>query len=190
MRWILRKLGSFLIRVNAGYVSAVIRAQARLNPRISISPGCQFGQGATLRATDGGRIRVGPGVFVGPQVQLVAQGGLLNIERDVHLGTGSIVVCRSGIDIGADTLIAEYVVIRDQDHDTSTRPVRHSGFLTRPIRIGRDVWIGSKATILRGVTIGDEAVIGAHALVRSDVPCGMLAVGIPAKLANRVKARS
>lgn len=186
MQWFLRKLGSFLIRANAACVSARVRAQAWLNPGISISPGCQFGQGATLRATDGGRIRLGPRVFVGPQAQLIAQGGLLNIGSDVHLGTGSIVVCRSGIEVGADTLIAEFVVIRDQDHDTGTRPVRRSGFFTSPVRIGCDVWIGAKATILRGVSIGDRAVVGAHALVRSDVPCGELAVGVPARLVGRV----
>lgn len=164
--------------------------QAWLNPGISVSPGCRFGRGATLRATDGGRIRLGPGVFVGPHAQLVAQGGLLNIEQDVHVGTGSILVCKAGIDIGADTLIAEYVVIRDQDHDISTRPVKRSGFHTAPIRVGCDVWIGAKATILRGVNIGDRAVVGAHALVRSDVPCGTLAVGVPARLADQGKSTS
>lgn len=187
MRWFMRKMGSLLIRMSAACVSAGIRAQAWLNPAISISPGCQFGRGATVRATDGGRIRIGPGVFIGPHAQLVAHGGLLNIERNVHVGVGSIVVCRSGIDIGADTLIAEYVVIRDQDHSTSTRPVRLAGFVSAPIRIGCDVWIGAKATILRGVSVGDKAVIGAHALVRTDVPFGKLAVGVPARLADKQK---
>lgn len=182
VRWLLRKLGSLHIRMSAASASAGVRAQAWLNPGISISPGCRFGRGASLRATDGGRIRLGPGVFVGPRAQLVAQGGLLTIGPSVHLGTGSILVCRAGIDVGADTLIAEYAVIRDQDHDTNTRPVRHSGFLTSPIRIGCDVWVGAKPTILRGVNIGDQAVIGAHALVRSDVPGRTLAVGVPARL--------
>lgn len=185
MHRFLQKLGSLFIRANTAYYSTKVRSQAWLNPSITVSRGCQFGQGAKLRATDGGRIRLASGVYIGPQAQLIAHGGLLNIGQDVHLGTGSIVVCQAGIDVGADTLIAEYVVIRDQDHDTSTRPVRQAGFLTSPIRIGCDVWIGAKATILRGVSVGDRAVVGAHALVRSDVPCERLAVGVPARLADR-----
>lgn len=93
-----------------------------------------------------------------------------------------MIVSQEGIRIGSDTLIAEYVVIRDQDHDTRTHPIRTSGFLTSPIHIGRDVWIGCKATVLRGSTIGDGAVVGAHALVKGHIPAGALAVGVPAKV--------
>ena len=60
-------------------------------------------------------------------------------------------------------------------------PTRLAGFETAPIEIGDGVWVGCKATILRGVRVGDGAVIGAHALVRSNISDGMLAVGLPAK---------
>jgi acetyltransferase-like isoleucine patch superfamily enzyme len=84
-------------------------------------------------------------------------------------------------EIGDDVLIAEYVVIRDQDHSTITRPISSAGFVSAPVRIGHDVWLGAKATILKGVTIGDGCVVGAHALVRSDAPRYSLVIGVPAR---------
>ncbi|WP_040149518.1 DapH/DapD/GlmU-related protein, partial [Xanthomonas citri] len=52
----------------------------------------------------------------------------------------------------------------------------------RPIRVGRNVWIGGGAIILPGVCIGDDAVIGAGAVVTRDVPAGAIAVGNPARV--------
>ncbi|WP_286202790.1 DapH/DapD/GlmU-related protein [Burkholderia sp. THE68] len=61
--------------------------------------------------------------------------------------------------------------------------VRTSGLeFGRPIRIGRNVWIGAGAIILPGVTIGDDALIGAGSIVTRDVPAGMTAVGNPARI--------
>jgi len=152
------------------------------NPLIIIGKNCQFGKCVKIRATDGGLISIGKNVLFGDHVQIVIQGGKLTIENNVFIGTGSIVVCKENIFIGSDTLIAEYVVIRDQDHSIESRPVRGAGFHTSPIYIGRDVWIGCKATILRGSSIGDRSVIGAHALVRSSIPADMLAVGVPSRI--------
>jgi acetyltransferase-like isoleucine patch superfamily enzyme len=90
------------------------------------------------------------------------------------------------IQIGEDTLIAEYVVIRNQDHRTDLRPVRLPGFNSSPILIGRDVWIGCKASLLRGSSIGDRCVVGAHALVRSNMDDDMLVAGVPAKALRRL----
>jgi acetyltransferase-like isoleucine patch superfamily enzyme len=88
------------------------------------------------------------------------------------------------IEIGEDCLIAEMVSIRDHNHrfDRLDVPVRCQGMASAPIRIGRNVWIGGKATIIKGVTIGDNAVIGANAVVTHDVPANSIAVGVPARV--------
>lgn len=177
-----RKIHSVYARAIAKLRATRMYFRAYFDPGLHIGKRCSFGRGVVLRASDGGVISLGSDVSIGRGVQIVAQQGRINIHDNVHIGDGCILVCRSGIDIGAETLIAEYVVIRDQDHETSSRPVRHAGFRTAPVRIGRDVWLGCKATVLRGVTICDGAVVGAHALVRSDVPAGMLAVGVPARV--------
>lgn len=155
------------------------------NPEIFIGSNCSFGKSIRLAATDGGSISIGRRTHVGDYVQIIARSGRVTIGDDVLIGPGSIIVSMDEIFIGRDTLVAEYVVIRDQDHDKSSRPVRKSGFQTSPIHIGQDVWIGCKASILRGATVGDRSVIGAHALVRTRIPAEALAVGVPAHTVQR-----
>lgn len=183
---ITRKLGSLISRASQYKATLTCRLLSILNPKIQISPACKFGHRAILRATDGGSIKLGARTSIGCNAQIIAQAGHVVIGEDVHIGDGVIITCRESIHIGTDSLIAEYVVIRDQDHETHTRPIRLAGFRTAPIRIGRDVWIGCKASILRGVNVGDGAVVGAHALVRSYVPAGQLAVGVPARVVGPV----
>lgn len=148
-------------------------------PEISLPFSATLDKGMILSATDGGIIQVGGNVFFGPNTQIISRGGSIVIGDNVHIGTGCIIVSQNAIQIGRDTLIAEYTVIRDQDHDYSTRPIRTSGFLAGAITIGDDCWIGCKSTVLRNSSIGNGSVIGAHSLVRGDVPQFTLAVGSP-----------
>jgi acetyltransferase-like isoleucine patch superfamily enzyme len=142
-------------------------------------------------ATDGEGILLGSGVTIGDNVRLISRGGRLRVGRNAFIGDGARIVCQSPVLIGDDVLIAEYVVIRDQDHFIVTsRPSgagRSSGtdFVSFPVEIGNGSWIGSKVTILKGVSGSNNCVIGAHSLDRSHVPRGSLAVGIPARVVRR-----
>lgn len=81
--------------------------------------------------------------------------------------------------IGDCTVISENVIIRDCDnHNISDNDY----VKTKPIHIGNHVWIGMRATILKGVTIGDGAIVAAGAVVTKDVPPKTLVGGIPQKL--------
>ena len=97
-------------------------------------------------------------------------------------------VSKSSVFIGKYFLISEYGVIRDQDHLFDARPSRSAGFKTTPIYIGNDVWIGCKATVLRGAYVGNRCLIGAHALVKSCIPDDMLAVVVPARVVKRIES--
>ena len=70
---------------------------------------------------------------------------------------------------------------RRYDEDLSDQPMEIKG----GVKIGKNVWIGTKATIMDGVTIGDGAIIGAHSLVKSDVPALAVAVGAPARIIQK-----
>jgi acetyltransferase-like isoleucine patch superfamily enzyme len=86
--------------------------------------------------------------------------------------------CWEDIRIGNDCAIGERVTIRDSDEHHLT-----GGSGPRaPILIGNRVWIGSGSTVLRGVRIGDGAVVAAGAIVTKDVPAGCLVAGVPAKI--------
>ncbi|HYU66336.1 MAG TPA: acyltransferase, partial [Jatrophihabitantaceae bacterium] len=74
----------------------------------------------------------------------------------------------------------------DFDHRYSDLdvPIKDQGIVKSPVRIGNDVWLGTKTTVVRGVRIGDGAVIGANAVVSRDVPAYGVAVGIPARVVH------
>jgi acetyltransferase-like isoleucine patch superfamily enzyme len=131
-----------------------------------------------------GRIRMGDRAFLGPNVSLsVAEGGSIQIGRNVSLNQGTIVSALRSVTIGEGTRIGDHCSIRDSDHrilpDT---PLLDSGFDVRPVAIGRNVWIGRQVTVQPGVIIGDNAIVGAHSFVNKDVATGAVVFGTPAKL--------
>jgi acetyltransferase-like isoleucine patch superfamily enzyme len=117
--------------------------------------------------------------------QIIARGGNIDIGENVFIGIGVIIVCQSNVKIGDNTLIAEYVVLRDQDHRITPRPNQNSGYTTAPILIGKNVWLGTKVSVLRGSNIENNVVIGAHSLVRGNIPSYSLAVGCPAEVVKK-----
>lgn len=103
--------------------------------------------------------------------QLVLNGGFVN-ER-------SQILSYSLIEIGSDCAIGCDVIIRDYDfHKLDI----DSYEVSKPIHIGNHVWIGQRAMILKGVSIGDGAVVAAGAIVTHDVPANCVVAGIPAKV--------
>lgn len=86
------------------------------------------------------------------------------------------------IEIGDDTQIAPAVQIYTADHPLDPAARRSGLERARPVRVGRNVWIGGGAILLPGITVGDDAVIGAGAVVNRDVPAGAVVVGNPARV--------
>jgi maltose O-acetyltransferase len=86
-----------------------------------------------------------------------------------------------GVTIGDDTLIASHVAITSLTHDPQA-PLYSDSLVSRPVVIGRNVWIGAHAVILPGITIGDSAIIGAGAVVTRDVAPRTTVVGVPARV--------
>jgi acetyltransferase-like isoleucine patch superfamily enzyme len=121
-------------------------------------------------------------------VDVTAKYGSLMIGSGTYVGQFSVICARQAITIGADCLIAEHVTIRDQDHDFGgARPTSRNGFVTEPIRIGNNVWLGAKVTVLKGVTIGDNVVVGANSVVTRDLPNNVVAAGAPARVLRQLR---
>lgn len=91
---------------------------------------------------------------------------------------------QGGITIGDGSLIGHGVVLATINHGFS--PEERGDNYPAPITIGRNVWIGSHATVLPGVTIGDGAIVAAGAVVTKDVPANMMVGGVPAKVMKPV----
>lgn len=111
------------------------------------------------------------------------EAGTIEIGDDFAINRGAVLAAHDRISIGDHAMIAEYVSIRDNGHAfaDSTRPMRHQGYEVAPVRIGNDVWIGRGAVILKGVTIGDGAIIAANAVLTKDVPPMEIWAGVPAR---------
>ena len=99
-------------------------------------------------------------------------------------GRDNTVNCFLDVEFGEGTIVADWVYICDFDHVTDDVhiPIKDQGIVKSPVRIGPDVWIGAKASVLRGTTVGRGCVIAAHAVVRGDVPEYSIVGGIPARV--------
>ena len=95
----------------------------------------------------------------------------------VNCGSAPVLSLGNGVSIGDRTLISWDCCIMDRDYHAIGGSEN-----MKPVHIGKHVWIGCKATILKGVTIGDGAVIAAGAVVTKDVPANAVVGGNPAKI--------
>ena len=113
--------------------------------------------------------------------------GEVNIGNKVFFNRACHIVSLQALTIGDCSIFGEKVSIHDENHDIEDdSPLPERGMVTAPIIIGKNVWVGAKATILQGVTIGDNAVIGANAVVTRDVPPNSIALGIPARVIRTI----
>ena len=156
---------------------ASLRAQVRGQVPITT----QFDGSVTASGT--GTLRVGERCRLGRGVHFdTAELGQITLGERVRINAGSVIAAAGNVSIGDDTLIGEYVSIRDANHGISAGAlIRLQPLDSTPIRIGCDVWIGRGCCILKGVTIGDGAIIGANSVVTRNVPAGSINAGVPAK---------
>lgn len=103
--------------------------------------------------------------------------GKVQIGSNLFVNFCTNILIRDTLIIGDDVVISSNVLIRDNDAHQINGTINHS-----PITIWNHVWIGSNAIILKGVTIGDGAIIAAGSIVTKDVPSNTLVGGNPAKI--------
>lgn len=117
----------------------------------------------------------------------------IKIGSNCHFGAFNHISAINSIVIGDNLLTGKNVTITDNSHgsteltDLLIEPVLRPLVSKGPIKIGRNVWIGDKATILPNVTIGDGAVIGANTVVAKDIPPYAVVVGNPARIIKIAK---
>ncbi len=130
-------------------------------------------------------LSLGDHVCVGRFSILAAKGGTISLAHGVNIGSNCRIATQSKISIGESTLVAAYSYIGPGNHqrgDEETPLIARDMEIKGGVTIGKNVWIGTRATILDGVTIGDGAIVGAHSLVKEDVPAGAVVVGTPARV--------
>ena len=113
---------------------------------------------------------VGPNVICRNFENFRLPSGKLILHDGVFINNSCSFNCMERIEIGNGTMMGEGVRFYDHDHVYTAEKIEKWQWTTAPIRVGRDCWIGSNVTILKGVTIGDNTIIGAGCLVRKDIP--------------------
>ncbi len=110
----------------------------------------------------------------------------IRLGRNVFINSGCRFQDQGGITIGDGSLVGHNVVLATLNHDLD--PAHRADLLPAPIVIGKNVWIGAHATVLPGVTVGDNAVIAAGAVVTKDVPADSVVGGVPARVLKTISA--
>ena len=182
LRWVIR---------NRAWTPWYLVRYARLlrfrmaNPHVVLRGMVFLGKRVELHARAGyGRLEIGRWVHIGDGNSLRCHEGSLRIGDKVVFGKDNTVNCYLDVEIGAATIVADWVYVTDFDHRTENVhvPIKDQGIVKTPVRIGPDCWVGAKVSVLRGTRIGRGSVLGAHAVVRGDIPEYSVAVGTPARV--------
>jgi acetyltransferase-like isoleucine patch superfamily enzyme len=150
------------------------------HPGVEVALGTSIAPGVTVRCAPGSTIRL-RGVAIGRGVHLETVPGAVMDLAGRSIGPGAILVARERITMLPGSVLAETTVVRDADHVLRGVELSDGLYRSAPVVIGRDACVLSKAILLRGVTVGDRAVVAAGAVVTADVPPGTVVGGVPAR---------
>jgi acetyltransferase-like isoleucine patch superfamily enzyme len=129
-------------------------------------------------------VRLGRWSWIGRGTKIRCHEGVVRIGAKTVMGEDCTISAYQHVSIGEQCIIADRVMLIDFDHAVTEveRPIRVQGIYKRDVRVGNNVWIGYGAQILRGVSVGDNAIIGATAVVSKDVPANAVVAGVPARV--------
>ena len=160
-----------------------------------LGDGVRLGLHARLLTPDAERrVTIGDNAVIRGIIRCEGE-GRCEIGPEVYVGDGAIVSVRTRVEIAEGTLLAHGVQLFDNDTHPTDPVERRAHFRSilklgprsdfaiaaRPVRIGRDCWLGFGAAVMKGVTIGDEAIVAAGAVVASDVGPRAIVAGNPAR---------
>ncbi|HWA54570.1 MAG TPA: acyltransferase [Solirubrobacterales bacterium] len=143
-----------------------------------------FGRELELEIGAGGRVDFGRFVWIGDKTKIRCHEGRVEIGAKTVMGQECTISAYQHVRIGEQCVIADRAMFIDFDHGVVEveRPIRLQGIYKRDVEVGSNVWIGYGACILRGVSVGDNAIVGTNAVVTKDVPANAVVAGIPARI--------
>ncbi|MGH2881643.1 MAG: acyltransferase [Solirubrobacteraceae bacterium] len=154
------------------------RGRLRTDGLCFVCPGVKFEIGRDAS------VSLGRWSWIGHGCKIRVHEGELSIGAKSVLGQEITISAYQHISIGRECIVADRVMMIDFDHGMVEveRPIREQGIYKRDVDVGHNVWIGYGACLLRGVSVGDNAVIGTSAVVTRDVPDNAVVAGVPARL--------
>jgi acetyltransferase-like isoleucine patch superfamily enzyme len=143
-----------------------------------------FGKRLELQIARQGEVRFGRFVWIGDGTKIRCHEGEVEIGAKTVMGQECTISAYQRVRIGAQCVIADRAMFIDFDHGVVEveRPIRLQGIYKRDVIVGSNVWVGYGACILRGVSVGDNAIVGTNSVVTRDVPANAVVGGVPARV--------
>lgn len=174
-----------------------LRWQARLHGARLVMGKCVF-IGQATRFQGAGSVAIGARVSLGHPIAGSRSCSILlqprHKETTITIGSGTeisngvLIMCRTRIDIGSNCLIGFESLVMDSDFHGIAPDQRRERGLSSAVQIGDNVWLGARTIVLKGVHIGQDAVVGAGCVVSRSVAAGSIVVGNPMKVVGSVYA--
>jgi acetyltransferase-like isoleucine patch superfamily enzyme len=143
-----------------------------------------FGRRLEIQIARGAEVRFGRFVWIGDGSKIRCHEGEVEIGAKTVMGQECTISAYRQVRIGEQCVIADRAMFIDFDHGVVEveRPIRVQGIYMRDVEVGSNVWIGYGACILRGVRVGDNAIVGTNSVVTKDVPANAVVAGVPARV--------
>jgi acetyltransferase-like isoleucine patch superfamily enzyme len=173
--------------LNARYLRVILRLglwKLRLGRRLKLDGLAFIGPGCRLEVGRDAVLELGRWSWIGHGCKIRCHEGAVSVGAKSVMGQECTISAFQHVSVGRECVIADRVMMIDFDHGMAEveRPIREQGIYKRDVRVGNNVWIGYGACVLRGCTVGDNAVIGANAVVAADVDPNAVVGGVPARL--------
>jgi acetyltransferase-like isoleucine patch superfamily enzyme len=145
---------------------------------------CFFCPGVKLEIGPRATLSIGRWAWLGHGTKIRVHEGEVQIGAKTVMGQECTISAYQHVSIGRECIVADRVMLIDFDHGVVEveRPIRLQGIYKRDVKVGSNVWMGYGACILRGVSVGDNAIIGTNAVVTKDVPTNAVVGGVPARV--------
>ncbi len=145
---------------------------------------CFFCPGVKLEIGRNATLRIGRWSWVGHGTKIRVHEGEVSIGAKTVMGQECTISAYQHVSIGRECIVADRVMLIDFDHGVVEveRPIRLQGIYKRDVRVGSNVWMGYGSCVLRGVSVGNNSIVGTNAVVTKDVPENAVVGGVPAKV--------
>ena len=174
---------------------------------VRLPDGAILGAGSSVEGSiairkPGGRVITGEGSLIQGSVVTETANAIIRIGNNTFVGGHSLIASALQIDIGSDILISYQCIVTDSDNHPVKLSLRRRDLadwrnggnhdwattVSKPVKICDGAWLGARAMILKGVTIGEGAIVGAGSVVTKDVPAWTIVAGNPAVVIRELRA--
>jgi len=170
-----------------GYARLLARLgllKLRYGRRLQTDGLCFICPGVKLEIGPQATLRIGRWAWLGHGCKIRVHEGEVSIGAKTVIGQECTISAFQHVSIGRECIVADRVMMIDFDHGVTEveRPIRQQGIYKRDVRVGHNVWIGYGACVLRGVSIGDNSVVGTNSVVTRTFPANAVLAGAPARV--------